>query len=131
MKFTIDDIKDKERLERMVKKEAQAIFDSPQARKERTYQEVENCVRQGKVAELYLIENHGFQEADKRWHDLKDPSNGEYSEVKAYNIWSSGAPGVQRDLKRLRDEKWNISKWYYLFKCQDGMYELLEKIQIR
>jgi hypothetical protein len=115
---------------RMVKIEAEQIYSSPVARRGRSYEEVENAVKQGKIAELYLIENHGFEEANKKWHDLINEEN-EYIEVKAYNVWDKNAPGVQRDLKRLREEGWNISKWYYLFKCKYGEYELLEKIKIR
>jgi len=77
-----------------------------------------------------LIENEGFEEADKRWHDLKDVS-GQYVEVKAYSINDSGSPFVQKDLKRLRAEGWNISKWYMLFKYDYGVYTFLEKIQLR
>lgn len=129
--FTENDIHDKERLERMVEKEAAVIFNSPSARKDRDYDTVKFCVKQGKVAELYLIENFGYEEADKKYHDLKDPISGEYAEVKAYSIHSADVPAVKRDLKRLRTENWNISKWYYLFKYSEGNYELLEKIKVK
>jgi hypothetical protein len=130
MKFTIEDIRDRERLDQMVKTEAEAIFNSPDARKNRSYDEIYASVQQGKVAELWLIENEGFEEADKRWHDLKDIC-GQYVEVKAYSINDSSAPHVQRDLKRLREEGWNTSKWYMLFKYDYGTYTFLEKIQLR
>ena len=131
MKFREEDIRDKERLERMVKKEAEAIFFSPNARNGRDLETIEFCVRQGKVAELYLIENCGYDEADKKWHDLLDKS-GDYTEVKAYNnVWSKDAPFVEKDLRRLKNEGWNFSKWYMLFTVVDGEYELLDKIQVR
>ena len=130
MRFTIDDIRNRERLEQMVKAEADAIFNSPEARKNRTYDAIYASVQQGKVAELWLIENEGYEEADKRWHDLKDVC-GEYVEVKAYSINDSGSPFVQKDLKRLRTEGWNTSKWYMLFKYDYGVYTFLEKIQLR
>lgn len=114
----------------MVKKEADAIFSSPSARRGRDYDTVAFCVRQGKIAELYLIENHGYTESDKKWHDVVD-SDGNYTEVKAYEVRNKDAPFVQRDIKRLRNENWNISKWYMLFKFTYGEYELLEKIQLR
>lgn len=130
MRFTIDDIRNRERLEQMVKAEADAIFNSPEARKNRSYDAIYASVQQGKVAELWLIENEGYEEADKRWHDLKDVC-GEYVEVKAYSINDSGSPFVQKDLKRLRTEGWNTSKWYMLFKYDYGVYTFLEKIQLR
>ncbi len=130
MKFTESDIRDKNRLEQMVEKEAKAIYNSDVARKGRDFDTVKFCVRQGKVAELWLIENEGYEEADKKWHDLKD-KDGNYTEVKAYTVWSKDAPGVQRDLRRLKNESWNNSKWYILFKFEYGEYELLEKIQIK
>ena len=130
MKFTIDDIKDRERLERMVEKEALQINRSEFSRRGRSLDDIKFAVRQGKVAELYLIENHGYIESDIKYHDLKD-INGDYTEVKAYNVWGKDAPFVQKDLRRYREEKWSKSKWYMLFKYENGQYELLDKIQIR
>ena len=127
-KFTEADIKDKDRLERMIEKEALAIYNSESGRRDRDLETIKFFVRQGKVAELWLIENAGYEEADKKYHDLK--KDGEYSEVKAYNIPHKNMPFVQKDLKRLKSATWNISKWYILFKCTDGVYELIEKIAI-
>lgn len=130
MKFTENDIKDWERLERMIEKEAQAIYDSPVARNGRDLDTIRFCVRQGKVAELWLIENEGYEESDKKWHDLK--KDGEYTEVKAYTgVWSKEAPFVQKDLRRLKNESWSTSTWYKLFKVEDGCYELLDTIKLR
>jgi hypothetical protein len=130
MKFTIDDIKDRERLNKMVEKETMQIYMSPAARKGRSLDTIKYAVQQGKVAELYLIENYGYHESDIRWHDLKD-EEGNYTEVKAYNVWSKDAPFVQKDIKRYKTEKWSKSKWYILFKYEYGSYELLDKIQLR
>jgi hypothetical protein len=133
MQFTIEDIKDKDRLEQMIKKEALSIFNSKKANEARSLDDIEFTVRQGKIAELYLIENCGYKEADKRWHDLID-SRGNYIEVKAYTfngrVLAKNTPFVQRDLHRLRNATWNDSKWYILFRYEDGIYTLLEKIQI-
>lgn len=129
MKFTINDIRDRARLERMVEREANQIYNSDVARKGRDLDTIRFTVRQGKIAELYLIENEGYEEADIKWHDLK--RDNEYTEVKAYDVWSKEAPFVQRDLIRYRNESWCKSKWYVLFKVKNGEYELLEKIQIR
>jgi hypothetical protein len=130
MKFTENDIQDKERLEKMIEKEALAIFNSPVASNGRDLDTIKFCVRQGKVAELWLIENEGYEESDKKWHDLK--KDGEYTEVKAYtSVWSKEAPFVQKDLRRLRTESWSYSKWYKLFKVENGSYELLDTVQLR
>jgi hypothetical protein len=129
VKFTENDIKDKERLENMIAKEATQIFDNPQNRYGRDYDTIKYCVRQGKVAELYLIENFGYQESEIKYHDVV--KNGEHSEVKAYNITSSTAPCVEKDLRRYRNAAWSKAKWYIIFKCVDGVYELLDIIKIK
>ena len=130
VKFTENDIKDIERLNKMIDRESKVIYESASARRDRDYDTVKFCVKQGKVAELYLIENFGYEESDKKYHDLKD-SDGNYTEVKAYSIYSANAPSVHRDLKRIRTEGWNVSKWYILFSYNYGVYSFLDKIQIR
>lgn len=130
MKFTEENIRDKARLEQMIEKEALSIYNSVAARRGRDLDTIKFCVKQGKIAELYLIENHEYVESDIKWHDLKD-SEGNYTEVKAYDVWSKDAPFVQKDIHRYKNESWSKSKWYMLFKFKDGEYELLEKIQLR
>lgn len=133
VRFRESNIRDKSRLEQMIKKEAKNIFESDKSRNGRDLETVEFFVRQGKVAELYMIENFGYEEADRRWHDLKD-SDGEYTEVKAYSgVKGRGADAtfVQKDLRKLRNSGWNVSKWYILFSVDDGVYEMIDKIQLR
>jgi hypothetical protein len=130
IKFTADDIVDKEKLEKMIQREAEEIFNSENSRKGRDLETIKMSVRQGKVAELYLIENFGYHEAHRKWHDLLN-RDGEYVEVKAYNTTSSKAPFVEKDLRKIRNEGWNHSSWYILFKFKDGQYEFLEKIRVR
>jgi hypothetical protein len=76
-----------------------------------------------------LIENRGFRMAPDVYHDLID-RDGNYTEVKAYNVRSSNAPHVQNDLYRIRTGGWNRSKWYLLFHHNEGVYNFLEKISI-
>ena len=57
IRFTESDIKDKERLEKMIKKEAKHIFESEKSRANRDLETIEFFVRQGKIAELYMIES--------------------------------------------------------------------------
>ena len=130
--FHPDDIKDKERLERMIEEESSRIYRSDEARMGRTLNQIKDSVRQGKVAELMLIEKFGYEEADIMWHDLKDPS-GEYTEVKAYsNIWDEHAPQVSKDLKRYRKIAKFKSKWYLLFSVDDrNFYKFVSKIKIK
>lgn len=131
VKFTEADIIDKERLERMIEKEALPIFNSATGNKERRdFETVKFCVKQGKIAELWLIENRGYDEANKKYHDLVD-KNGDYTEVKAYDVTSMSAPYIQKDIKKLRTETWNISKWYIVFKCTHGEYEFLDKVYVK
>jgi hypothetical protein len=129
VKFTEDDIKDKERLEQMVEKEANAIYKSNVGNNGRDLDTVKFCVRQGKVAELWLIENREYKEANKKYHDLVD-KDGNYTEVKAYSVDNVNAPFIQKDLKKIRTESWNTSRWYIVFKFTHGEYEFLEKIEI-
>lgn len=129
VKFTENDIKDTDRLENMISKEATLIYNNPSSRYGRDFDTIRYCVRQGKVAELYLIENFGYEESKIKYHDLE--KNQEQFEVKAYNITSSTAPCVEKDLRRYRTATWSKANWYILFKCIDGVYELLEVIKIK
>lgn len=130
--FHPDDIRDKERLEKMIDEEASRIYQSDEARFGRTLNQIRESVRQGKVAELMLIERFGYEEADIMWHDLKDPS-GDYTEVKAYsNVWDEHAPQVTKDLKRYRTISKFKSKWYLLFSVDDrNFYKFVSKIKIK
>ena len=128
--FTEKDIRNRPLLESMILKESMSIFSSDPARKGRTLAEIKRTVRQGKIAEVWLSENTNLKLSDDRYHDLVD-SEGNFIEVKAYNVYNSSAPYVQSDLKRIRESTWNRSKWYYLFQHRNGEYQFLEKISIR
>jgi len=123
MKFTKSDIKDQELLTRLIKEEADRIFNSPSARKERSYDQVFESCSKGKVAELYMVESGEYEFADLRWHDLK--KDGEYYEVKSYNVKDWGAPWIASDLKRYKEATWCKATQYMLFSCINGEYELL------
>jgi len=128
--FTIDDIKDQDRLNLMINKEAEAIYSNPVSRKERTLEEVKMSVKQGKVPELYLIENMNMTESPKKYHDLVNEA-GEYVEVKAYtNAATSKDFFIEKDLKKIKNEDWNKSSWYYLFDYNYGKYTFVEKVRI-
>lgn len=130
--FSEEDIQDRERLDRMVESEAIRIHSSADTRRSRSLEAIRRLVRQGKVAELYLIENFGYSEADLMWHDLKD-SEGEYTEVKAYSkIWDENAPQVAKDLKRYRSLEIFKSRWYILFSVDErNIYKFISKIKIK
>jgi hypothetical protein len=130
--FSEADIIDKDRLERKIEDEATRIYQSDEARYGRTLEQIKEKVRQGKVAELFLIEKCCYEEADIMWHDLKN-SEGEYTEVKAYsNIWDHHAPQVAKDLKRYRSISKFKSKWYILFSVDDrNFYKFIAKMKIK
>lgn len=130
--FNEADIVDKNRLEMMIDDEASRIYQSDEARLGRTLETIRKKVRQGKIAELMLIEKFGYEEADIMWHDLKNEW-GEYTEVKAYsNIWDEHAPQVTKDLERYRSNPKFKSKWYILFLVDDrNFYKFIAKIKIR
>jgi hypothetical protein len=130
MKFTEDDIKDKIRLEKLIHQEAKRIHESPAANRGRSYENVVASVRQGKVAELFLVESGNYDFANIRWHDLID-KNGDYVEVKAYKVNNWDAPYVKRDLERYRTEDWCKAKWYMLFSYDNGTYEYLGNQKIK
>ena len=129
MKFTIEDIRDKEKLNQMVEVEAKHIYDSTKSRKGRSWDEVYAHVLQGKVAELYLIESGEFEPADLKYHDLKD-KEGNYIEVKAYSTTDRNSVYTAKELKRIKAEGWNKSKYVMLFSYIHGDYELIEKIDL-
>jgi hypothetical protein len=128
--FHVDDIKDKDRLNKMIEEEAIRIHQSDEARNGRSLNQIRESVRQGKVAELYLIENYEYEEAGISWHDLVDPE-GIYTEVKAYKIWDENAPQVAKDLKRYRSISKFQSKWYILFSVNENFYKFIAKIKIK
>ena len=87
----------------------------------KSLEELKDAVRQGKVAEQWLIENHSFTQAHLKYHDLVN-SDREYVEVKAYSYGDIFSPFVTKDLIRYRDANWSKAKWYILFNCVDGVY---------
>lgn len=129
MQFNESDIQDEKYLEEQIELEAQRLFNSPKSNLGRSLDDIRNRVRQGKIAEVWLIENKNFKSAPDIYHDLID-SEGNYVEVKAYNIYNSNAPSVQNDLYRIRTQGWNKSKYMMLFQCKEGQYKFLEKITI-
>lgn len=130
IEFTRDMIKDKVSLDSEVETETMSIFNSDEANRSRPLDEIRNSVSQGKVAERFLIETGRFRPSQDRWHDLID-INGDLCEVKAYSVNDENAPSVQRDIERIKTEGWNRSKWYILFKYEDGKYTFLKRIKIR
>lgn len=128
VQFTEQHIKDNDRLKKMIELEATQIHKN--SKDGRSLDTIKFCVRQGKIAELWLIENRGYEVAGKKYHDLID-SNGDYTEVKAYDVDDINAPHIQKDIKRLKEASWNISKWYIVFKFKYGVYTFLDKIQLR
>jgi hypothetical protein len=129
MQFTESDIKDKKFLEEQIENESQGLFSKETTRRGRSIEEIRTRVRQGKIAEVWLTETGKFKLSNDKYHDLVD-LEGNFVEVKAYNIFDSNAPSVQNDLYRIRTGNWNRSKYMMLFQCKEGQYKFLEKITI-
>jgi serine/threonine-protein kinase RIO1 len=134
MRFTEEDIRDKAYLESEVEWEADKIFNSklPGARRGRSLDEIKSAVRQGKIAEVYLIENAGYLACPNSYHDLQD-SEGNFIEVKAYklsNAHSESEP-IKKEIERIKKSKWNKSKWMIIFSCEGGVYNFIEKVEIK
>lgn len=128
--FTVKDIVSVDTLNENIELETDRIFESDKARRGRAREDIQGSVRQGKIAEQYLIDHYGFTEADIRWHDLIN-QNGDYVEVKAYSIDDHDTMFVKRDIHRYRTEAWSKSKWYVLFGCKDGNYKHLATIRLK
>jgi hypothetical protein len=128
--FTQDDIVDKELLEKLIEEETDRIYESVSARHGRDRDQISASVKQGKIAELFLVQSGKYKFADIKWHDVMT-TNGEYVEVKAYDVNDWEAPSVKRDLARYRTEKWCKATWYYLFQCRAGEYKLLAILRIK
>jgi hypothetical protein len=130
MNFTIEDIKDQSHLEFLILEESSRIFNSEKARKGRTFEQIFESVKISKTAEYYLVEQGHYSPAKDIYHDLVD-GEGNFIEVKAYNVYNSNAPHVKSELERIRESTWNQSKWMILFKYNEGTYTFLEKIFIK
>ena len=70
-----------------------------------------------------MVEREGYSFADIHLHDLK--AGNEYFEVKAYNVYNWNAPFVKMDLERYKNASWCKAKWYMLFSCKEGVYNLI------
>lgn len=128
--FTINDIREIDLLESNIELEAVRIFENEKSRRGRSLEQLKDSVRQGKVAEQWLIENHSFTQAHLKYHDLVN-SDREYVEVKAYSYGDIFSSFVTKDLIRYRDASWSKAKWYILFNCIDGVYHYKATIKIR
>lgn len=80
MKFNARDLDTSTLLSR-AKEEAQAIFDNPDTRRERSLKEIIETSLYGHAAELHLIEEYKFKDDPKPFKDLFD-TEGNSVEVK-------------------------------------------------
>jgi hypothetical protein len=128
--FSIADIRDIELLEENIHREASAIWENVNLRRNRNFEELKSSVRQGKIAEQWLIENHGFTQARIKYHDVVNPDR-EYVEVKAYSYGDIFASFVQRDLQKYKAANWSQAKWYVLFNCVNGVYNHMATVKIK
>ncbi len=125
--FTIDDIKDKDLLRKLVEEETDQIYRN--SSRGRSYEAVRSAVQQGKVAELFLVERYEYLFSELKYHDLVNKRN-EIVEVKAYSSTETLPTFVIKDIRKIQSSDWNKSKWYYYFGYYDGVYTLHQKIKI-
>jgi hypothetical protein len=134
MKFNKSDIPDKVKLIRIIEETAKSIFNSPQARRGRSFEKVCRCVSQGLVAEQYLIQCQGFEDDPGKYNDVK--KDGVSWEIKAWTIASDTDAKINAHIKKfqrwrrdgLSGTPYNPSKlmiWavknstYKIYKCFD------------
>lgn len=135
MEFSIHDIQDLDLLARLIRKEAEEIWENPANRRDRTIEELETAVKKGKIAELYLVQSGHYKWNNKKYHDLiKVTQNKEEEvEVKAYDVTTWDCPRVMEDVKRYRTSNiWPLVKWLMIFQVTgDYRYSLLAILRIR
>lgn len=136
MEFSIQDIQDLDLLDRLIKKEAQEIWENPDNRRGRSIEELETAVKKGKIAELYLVQSGHYKWNKKKYHDvIKVAATGdeEEVEVKAYDVTTWDCPRVMDDVKRYKTSNlWPLVKWLMVFQVTgDYRYKLLAILRIR
>jgi hypothetical protein len=128
--FTYEDIKDKVELERLVEEEAQSIWAQEKNRRGRSFEELKQSTRQGKIAEQWLIENENFTRATVKYHDLVN-QQGELVEVKAFSYGDLYSKFVVDNVQKYKIATWNYSKWYVLFNCINGVYSHVGTVRLK
>lgn len=69
MKFNINDL-DEDKLFESISREMPGIHANNQSRRNRTTDEIFNSTLRGHAVERYLIENHGYYDNPKKYHDV-------------------------------------------------------------
>lgn len=128
--FTYEDIKDKVELERLVEEEAQSIWAQEKNRRGRSFEELKQSTRQGKITEQWLIENENFTRATVKYHDLVN-QQGELVEVKAFSYGDLYSKFVVDNVQKYKIATWNYSKWYVLFNCINGVYSHVGTVRLK
>jgi hypothetical protein len=126
--FTIEDIRDKELLKRLVDEESNQIFRN--SSRGRSFEEVRSSVQQSKVAELYLVESGEYSFSDIKYHDLVNERN-EIVEIKAYSSTEVLPTFVIKDIRKIQSSDWNKSQWYYYSGYHRGIYTLHQRIKVK
>lgn len=126
--FTIEDIKNKDLLRKLVEEETSQIL--TKSSRGRSSEEIRSSVQQSKVAELYLVESGEYTFSELKYHDLLN-KDLEIVEVKAYNSNELLPNFVIKDIRKMQSSEWNKSQWYYYFGYVDGIYKLHQRIKIK
>lgn len=128
--FTIEDIKNKDLLRKLVEEETSQILTNTKSSRGRSSEEIRSSVQQSKVAELYLVENGEYTFSELKYHDLLN-KNLEIVEVKAYNSNELLPNSVIKDIRKMQSLDWNKSQWYYYFGYVNGIYKLHQRIKVK
>jgi len=129
--FTADDIKDKNLLNVLIEEEANRIFKSSAANRGRSYEEIYEACKIGKIAECWLYENRDLKFTDSIHTDLIN-ENHEVIEVKVKTSSESKLKiAIYNDIERILNESWNDSTYYICFILKDNIYkfECIKKIR--
>jgi len=126
--FKYEDIKDKALLSKLIKEEADRIFNSSIARRHRSYDIISNNVKLGKTAEVWLYENFNYKFTNDIYTDLLT-DRGNIIEVKVKRIKNLNCLNdqIQNDLEKIKSSNVNNSTVYICFSYNDNIYKL-EKI---
>lgn len=136
IQYSKNDIIDKEFLKKEIISETKRIFESEEARQNRTLYEVGISVKQGKTAEFLLTQMFPYLKIChwNKYHDLFNEVTNNYEEVKAYtDLKDINDERVKRSLEKImKGRNWNKSKYMHIFSYnkETGIYTYIDKIYI-
>ena len=131
-KFTINDIINKYLLEKDSNDESYRINEEEKKKENpRTLEQIKFFYKMGKVAEHYLAQEFKHLSlSNNNYHDLWDSNEKCYVEVKAYSQKNIDNDLVKKHINRIKNAKWNKSKYLLLFMVKNDIYEFIKRYDI-